>query len=85
MSVLGLADAINYLRADFNFSVTSWWRTPKRNKDVGGKSNSRHLVGLGMDIILDDAAQTQEFIKAAKGYRLLAINEGDHIHVQTID
>lgn len=35
------------------YTLTSWYRDPMRNAAVGGVSTSRHLVGLGMDIVID--------------------------------
>ena len=46
--------AIMQLSQEVPFSVTSWIRTPKRNGLVGGVSNSKHLRGLAVDIVLDD-------------------------------
>lgn len=33
-------------------TITSWYRPPAVNKSVGGVSNSRHLVGDGVDFIV---------------------------------
>jgi len=35
---------------DVYIRVNSWYRTPAYNEHVGGKSNSRHLVGDATDI-----------------------------------
>jgi len=32
------------------FVITSGYRCPKRNKEVGGKFNSSHLIGVAADI-----------------------------------
>ena len=73
---------ILHLSCRFNFSVTSWIRSPKHNEKVGGVRNSMHLLGLAVDVILDDWSETDVFIKACKRIGLLAITEGDHIHIQ---
>ena len=70
------------LRGLFPFSVTSWIRSEKRNKEVGGLATSYHLSGLAVDIILDNPADKARFIKAAKRLGLDAIDEGDHVHVE---
>ena len=67
----------------FPYSVTSYKRSATRNAMVGGSPKSRHLMWLGMDVILDDSVLTKDFIKACKRQGLRAIDEGDHIHVQT--
>lgn len=70
------------LRGLFPFSVTSWIRSEKRNKEVGGLVNSYHLFGLAVDVVLDNPADKGRFIKAAKQLGLDAIDEGDHVHVE---
>ena len=47
-------DALLTLRCKWDFSVSSWGRTPKHNKDVGGKATSKHQLWLGADLILDE-------------------------------
>lgn len=34
-------------------TVTSWYRDPISNRRVGGVSNSQHLLGWGVDIVID--------------------------------
>ena len=70
------------LRGLFPFSVTSWIRSEKRNKEVGGVVNSYHLFGLAVDVVLDNPADKGRFIKAAQQLGLDAIDEGDHVHVE---
>jgi len=64
-------------------SVTSWIRSADRNITVEGNPNSRHLFGWAVDVILDDPADNDSFILECHRQGLKAINEGDHIHVQT--
>jgi hypothetical protein len=63
-------------------SVTSWGRTAKHNKEVGGVPNSYHLLWLGCDIVLDDMRQNTDFENDAIFFCLKPILEGDHYHLQ---
>lgn len=74
-------DKIRALCMAYGGSVTSWIRTPSRNKLVGGAVNSRHKLGLAMDVVLDDPLNNQLFILAAQDMGLWTLDEGDHIHV----
>lgn len=76
------AQQIAMLAAAFDLSVTSWWRSHKRNKAVGGKDDSRHLVGLAVDIVLDEGQDAVAFVKLAVALGLEVLAEGDHYHVQ---
>ena len=71
-----------WLCAVFNCSVTSWIRTPKRNAAKGGDPESKHLSGMGIDLVPDEARQWPKVIEAARALGLTAVDEGDHIHVQ---
>lgn len=63
-------------------SVTSWGRTEKRNKDVGGVPGSNHLDFLGMDVVQDDQKKNLDFEKDCAIFGLTALFEGDHYHLQ---
>lgn len=76
------AEKIFHLAAAFSFSVTSWIRSAARNKAVGGVADSRHLVGLAVDVVLDEGQEKAAFLKAAGSLGLQVIDEGDHLHVQ---
>jgi hypothetical protein len=67
------------------FSVTSWGRTPKHNKDVGGVDDSHHLRFLGLDVILDENKKSSLFEKDCDRMGIRAIWEGDHYHLQPKD
>lgn len=80
--IMKFASDINYLAIKYSFSVTSWFRTDKRNKLVGGVNGSYHLFGLAVDIVLDDITERSEFIKDCKSIGLKVVPEIDHIHIQ---
>jgi hypothetical protein len=65
-------------------SISSWGRTVKHNTDVGGVSNSHHLLWIGADVVLDLMEKNAEFENDAKEFGLKAILEGDHYHLQPL-
>jgi uncharacterized protein YcbK (DUF882 family) len=69
-----------------NGSVTSWIRSVKHNAEVGGAVNSRHILGLAVDVVLDEMTEDKKaaFMKDCRRYSLVPLDEGDHIHVQTV-
>ena len=88
MSLMNVTDFILTcitLKTKFEYSVTSWIRSSRRNHEVGGKSNSYHLVGLGIDVVLDIPIHKDSFIKEARRLGLDAIDEGDHVHLEPAD
>jgi hypothetical protein len=79
----------------YDGSVTSGRRSISHNARVGGSNNSRHLLNMAVDVVLDDPkdsimiknvvySMVEAFINECKRQGLIAINEGDHIHVQTL-
>ena len=65
-------------------SISSWCRTEKHNKIIGGVDNSYHLLGLGCDVVLDDMIQNPALEVDAGELGLKAILEGDHYHLQPL-
>ena len=63
-------------------SVSSWGRTPKHNKDIGGVEGSIHMLWLGCDVVLDEMKKNLEFEADAAKIGLKAIYEKDHYHLQ---
>lgn len=63
-------------------SVSSWGRTVKRNDLIHGEPNSLHLIWLGMDVVLDVMEKNLEFEKDCSKFKLMAIFEKDHYHLQ---
>lgn len=84
MTLEDFVSTLRTLNARFPFSTTSWGRTPKRNAsaDVRGKPNSRHLLWLAVDVVLDEPAEMAAFMAECKRQGLKMLDEGDHIHLQ---
>ncbi len=66
------------------YVVTSGYREPSKNEQVGGVKNSAHMHGLGADVVvgdwpgdLDAAALVHAWVTETGGY---AASESDHIH-----
>lgn len=65
-------------------SISSWGRTLKHNKDVGGVADSYHLMWMGCDVVLNEMVQNFSFEADAKRLGLDPILEGDHYHLQPL-
>ena len=63
-------------------TVTSWWRLPWHNAEVGGKLFSLHQLGLAWDLYPDGPVTQAQVI--ATGLPAKIVSEGDHLHVQLI-
>ena len=70
------------LAVKYHFSITSSLRSVARNKRVGGHRNSRHLMFLADDCVLDDKKDIRSFVKDAKRLGLKVLIEKDHVHLQ---
>ena len=73
------------LAGQYDFRETSGYRSAAGNTKVGGVPFSAHRFWLGQDVILDIPGQFEEFKEAARRLGLLAIDEGDHVHIQSRD
>lgn len=78
------AEKVSQLQAVSPFSVTSWWRTRSRNRDVGGHVDSLHLIGLAIDIVLDSETDRAHFLHFVKrvGLKYIEYDNSNHIHIQ---
>ena len=61
--------------------ITSWFRTPWHNDEVGGVVNSRHQVGLAFDVVPASRSMSRALQKI--GFALV-LDEGTHIHVEVV-
>lgn len=61
------------------YTITSSWRTPFKNIEVGGKIFSRHLFGLAFDV--KPKGTIDEFKKVGFAY---VVDERDHFHGQLL-
>jgi hypothetical protein len=61
---------------------TSFIRSTYDNQRVGGASNSQHLVGTGLDLVPRMGSSNSIVAARARSLGLVAIDEGDHVHVQ---
>lgn len=73
------------LAAAFELRETSGHRSPASNQRLGGVTHSAHLFFLAVDVILDEPADRAAFLEDANRLGLLALDEGDHIHLQPLD
>lgn len=65
------------------FSVTSWWRTPERNAEVGGVPRSLHREGLAVDCVPGVGVSKEAFYAYLHKVGLYGVIEGDHVHLQS--
>jgi len=82
VTVLEFVAAVVQVRLVVAFSVGSWVRTSRRNKDVGGDPWSRHLDACAVDAYPDDPADRERAARECKRVGLVLVDEGDHWHLQ---
>lgn len=72
--------AYRLLLAVNGYTVSSWWRSPWHNAEVGGVKASQHMIGLAWDVVPVD----QENIEALRGLGFTVLTETDHLHLQLL-
>lgn len=82
MTMLQFLQVAIILAQRYNCSVTSWFRTPARNKRVGGHPNSAHIGGFALDLVPDNPASKAALIDDAHEAGLDAVDEGHHVHIE---
>jgi len=62
-------------------TVTSWWRTPEKNIEVGGVPYSKHLIGWGYDV----SPNREDYIERVRPYvsKIIATYPA-HFHVEIL-
>lgn len=86
----GLVDIVQKIRSHFGkpVKVSSGYRCPVHNKNVGGATGSRHGKGMAADIYIDGIAPA-EIAKYAEGLGIKGIGlyetdeDGHFVHVDT--
>jgi len=74
------------MQRKLGFFITSYYRTVSYNKKIGGKSNSKHLKGLAIDIPL-----TFNKLKGIKEFadkynvKISIVREINHYHIEIED
>lgn len=75
---LALVERLNQARAfaGIPFIITSGYRCPKHNQEVGGVPTSAHTKGLAVDIAFKNSAQCFKIVRALfdAGFRRIGIN-----------
>ena len=86
MTLPEFAIAIIQYCAATKASVTSWYRTAQRNREVGGKATSSHLTAMATDLKYDTRQPPKiEVAQAiAKKLGLYVHRESDHDHVRPL-
>lgn len=64
------------------FDVTSWYRDPVHNRNVGGAPNSQHLIAAAIDVVPRPGVAVEELANAFVSLGYTAVVEPDHLHVQ---
>ena len=75
-------NALMHLAQLIPLSVVSWGRSTERNRVVGGKLNSLHLVWLAVDVVCDRAEDKGTLVYYARAFGLQAEDEGDVVHLE---
>ena len=61
-------------------TVSSWYRDPEENAQVGGVANSQHMLGVALDFPRTRPNWEASRNLRARGFEVIA--EGDHFHAE---
>jgi uncharacterized protein YcbK (DUF882 family) len=63
--------------------ITSWWRSPLRNVEVGGVAHSQHLLGTAFDVDGPLASIARMRARALRlNWQVLGPYQDSHLHLQ---
>lgn len=71
-NIIKIARELDKIRADFGnrpIHINSWYRPPTVNKGVGGAYNSQHLIGWGVDFVIEGYTPSQVAARLSKTWR----------------
>lgn len=80
-----LTDFVERVRAAHRatpFWVTSWWRSPTRNAQVGGDPWSQHLVALAIDAVPVSGRTIRDLALSLRRSGLVVVEYDRHVHAQ---
>ncbi|MFN3188497.1 MAG: D-Ala-D-Ala carboxypeptidase family metallohydrolase [Candidatus Paceibacteria bacterium] len=80
-----IVDRVRYIAETFNLRVSGGYRTPERNRQVGGVANSRHMTGRAADFV-GTQANMQAGLNWARAngaveHLIHNAGSGTHLHV----
>lgn len=81
--IIPFAERISRAWQDSPFLITSWWRSPQHNLDVGGEEFSQHLIGTAADAVPYDG----DMLKLERAFEregLIGVVYDRHTHVQLL-
>ena len=84
MTVASFAEKVKVYCESTTGNVTSWGRTPKHNKAVGGLPNSFHLTWLAVDVVYDVCPPTKKRLALATSLGLQLVRESSHDHLEPL-
>lgn len=79
--ILGIGIFYRIILHWYGVEVTSWWRTPWKNFEVGGNWLSLHLIGWAFDVVPVNNAlhPVMDWFPFGTWYP-----ESDHVHIQIV-
>jgi len=71
-------------QADPDVILESWFRTPARQRELGGATYSQHPLGTAVDLVQRDAAKRAAIVEALRREGFWVQERGRRVHVQAI-